>query len=403
MERLDGGAVGPCRRGRLDHVEARAASTPDTAASRPGRSRDGDLDAGLVASPSALRPADASLARQRVEQRSVAGDLRGVVREEVRRVARVRTRVDRTRGITDESECLGPPLLDDRSGAAPVSSGRESTPSTARRQLVEPLALPGLELAEREREDVERPGSVRGSRGAPRAGARAPRRDPRGGRPRRGADRGRTTRSTSSSSATEPRRSRSASRRASSAGSPPSPRAATDERGEHRLLGYGGAARTRRRRADRRPRRRGATSTRSKRSTWAGSSRNGIGSTPPDRLGEVGERPLEDLGGLEEPPRAHRSVAEQREQPRRRPAVPRRPVEVDLAEPVEQSGRRRCLPHQTGGVERDDERVLVGRDPRRARSSSATGASHPVAAGSALAAGGGRAGPGVATAAATAR
>ncbi len=92
-----------------------------------------------------------------------------------------------------------------------------------------------------------------------------------------------------------------------------------------------------------------------------------IGSPATDRIGELRERALEHPGGLEESPRPDAALAEEREQPRRRAPVPRRLVEVDLAEPVEQARRRRRLADQAGRVEHDDERVLVGVGSRRAR------------------------------------
>ena len=131
VERLDRGAVGPGRRAGLDDLEAARrehARRPRRAgpvgrATRPRRApssvADGDGDG-----------ADAPLARERVEQGGVAGDVGGGVREQVR-ARRPPHALDRARRVADEAQRLRRAAARRRSRRArPVSSGCDSTPST---------------------------------------------------------------------------------------------------------------------------------------------------------------------------------------------------------------------------------------------------------------------------------
>ena len=188
--RLHDGAVGPGRpRSPRPRRCARPASTPVTAASRPGRSCDDDLDAAgrrrsARRHARTRRGAAAGRATRRGARRLAAGL--------ASRYARGAVRIRSAPRVADEAEGLAPALLDERAGAArPVSSGWVSTLRTRATQLVEAVALPRLEVAERERQQVERPGPLGGREVRRRAGAPAPRRARRGGRRRRAGARGR--------------------------------------------------------------------------------------------------------------------------------------------------------------------------------------------------------------------
>ena len=95
--------------------------------------------------------------------------------------------------------------------------------------------------------------------------------------------------------------------------------------------------------------------------TWEGSRRNGSARRVPDRLGQLGQRALEHARRLEEPPRADVAVAEEGEESRRRARVPRAPARCRRC--PSQSSRPpdgRAWAARQRGLERDDERVLVG-------------------------------------------
>ena len=192
------------------------------------------------------------------------------------------------------------------------------------------------------------------------SGAPAPRRGRRGGSAAARRSARSATRSTSSASATRAE----AKPVGEAAGEAPRGRRrrlrpTSTERGEHRLLRiaepleHGGGVRIRRR-----PRR---AARRRARSGAGGSGRARTGRAPPaHRVGELGQRPLEHPGCLEEPPRAHAALAEQVEQARRGSRVPRVAPRSTCPSQSSSSVDGARWSTRRRRVERDHERVLVG-------------------------------------------